>query len=82
MKDVKLVTMVTLRLVLLTHARRVHAMVVITLVVLPSMVRLSVIVVLGMKVIDVRVVLMVILEYQLRYSHISLQQSGFIIKLI
>ena len=68
MKDVKLVTMVMPRQVLLTLARRVHAMVVITLVVLPSMVRLSVIVALAMKVIDARAVLMVIMEYQLRYS--------------
>lgn len=68
MKDVKLVTMVMPRQVLLTRARRVHAMVVITHVVLPSVVRLSVTVVLGMKVIDARDVLMVISEYQLRYS--------------
>ena len=66
-KDVKLVTMVMPRQVLLVRARRVHATVVITRVILPSMVRSSVTVVLVMKVINASAVLMVILECQPRY---------------
>ena len=65
-KDVKLVTMVMPRQVLLMRARRVHATVAIIRVILPSMVRSSVTVVLVMKVINARAVLMAILEYQPR----------------